>query len=76
MQIKECHTLAYLGCALDECLSEETMPLKVISKIKVRKRRFLSQRLRRLLYNALIQPHFDYASSARCPNLNNRLKSK
>ena len=41
-----------------------------------RKNRFLSLRLRRLLCNALIQPHFDYACSAWYPNLNNRLKSK
>ena len=38
--------------------------------------RFLSQPLRRLLCNALIQPHFDYAYSAWYPNLNNRWKSK
>ena len=58
------------------------MALKVISKINCRlrflyrKNRFLSQPLRRLLCNALIQPHFDYACSAWYPNLNNRLKSK
>ena len=58
------------------------MALKVISKINCRlrflyrKNRFLSQPLRRLLCNALIQPHFDYACSALYPNLNNRLKSK
>ena len=82
MQIKQYHTVTYLGCALDENLSGETMALKVISKINCRlrflyrKNRFLSQRLRRLLCNALIQPHFDYACSAWYPNLNNRLKSK
>ena len=58
------------------------MALKVISKINCRlrflyrKNRFLSQPLLRLLCNALIQPHFDYACSAWYPNLNNRLKSK
>ena len=58
------------------------MALKVISKISCRlrflyrKNRFLSQPLRRLLCNALIPPHFDYACSAWYPNLNNRLKSK
>ena len=40
------------------------------------KSRFLSQSLRRLFYNALIQTHYDYAYSAWYPNLNNRLKSK
>ena len=58
------------------------MTLKVIGKINCRlrflyrKNRFLSQPLRRLLCNALIQPHFDYACSAKYPNLNNWLKSK
>ena len=33
------------------------------------------QPLRRLLCNALIQPHFDFACSAWYPNLNNRLQS-
>ena len=58
------------------------MALKVISKINCRlrflnrKHRFLSQPLRRLLCNVLIQPHFDYVCSAWYPNLNNRLRSK
>ena len=58
------------------------MALKVVSKINCRlrflyrKNRFLLQSLCRLLCNALIQPHFDYACSAWYPNLNNRLKSK
>ena len=80
IQIKQYHTITYLGCALDENLSGETMALKVIRKINFRflyrKNRFLSQPLSRLLCNALIQPHFDYACSAWYPNLNNRLKSK
>ena len=82
MQIKQYHTVTYLGCALDENLSGEITALKVISKINCRirflyrKNRFLSQRLCRLLCNALIQPLFDYACSGWYPNLNNRLKSK
>ena len=32
--------------------------------------------MRRLLCNALIQPHFDYASSAWYPNLSRKLKNK
>ena len=58
------------------------MALKVINKINSRlrflytKNIFLSQPLRRLLCNPLIQPHFNYACSAWYPNLNNRLKSK
>ena len=83
IQIKQYHTVTYLGCVIDENLSGETMVLKVISKISCRlsflyrKNRFLSQPLlHRLLCIALIQPHFDYACSAWYPNLNNRLKSK
>ena len=56
--------------------------MKVISKINCRlrffyrKNRFLSQPPQRLLCNALIQPHFDYACSAWYLDLNSRLKSK
>ena len=82
IHIKQYHTVTYLGCLLDETLSGESMALKVINKINsrlrflYRKNRFLSPPLRRLLCNSLIQPHFDYACSAWCPNLNKRLKSK
>ena len=40
MQIKQQHTVSYLGCALDESRSGETMVLKVISKINCRLRFF------------------------------------
>ena len=43
---------------------------------KYRKNRFLSQPLRRLLCNAIIQPHFDYGCSAWYPYLNKSLKKK
>ena len=35
IQIKQYLTVTYLGCALDENLSGETMDLKVISKIRL-----------------------------------------
>ena len=41
-----------------------------------RKSRFLTLTLRRLLCNALIQPHFDYACSAWYPNLTKKLKNR
>ena len=41
-----------------------------------RKKHFLTPRSRRLLCNALIQPRFDYACTARYPNLNKKLKNK
>ena len=36
----------------------------------------MSPQLRRLLCNALIQPHFDYACSVWYPNLNKKFKTK
>ena len=67
---------------LDETMSGETMALSVINKINnklkflYRKNRFLTPTPRRLLCNALIQPHFDYACSAWYPNLSKKLKNK
>ena len=58
------------------------MAVNVASKINTplkclyRKNKFLSPQLRRLLCNALIQPHFDYACSVWYPNLNKKLKTK
>ena len=63
-------------------MSREPMALKVINKINLRlrflhrKNKFLTPALRRLLCNALIQPHFDYASSAWYPNLTQKMKNK
>ena len=82
VHIKQYHTVSYLGCVLDENLSGEPMALQVIKKINTRlrflyrKNRFLSQPLRRLLCNAIIQPHFDYGCSAWYPSLNKSLKKK
>jgi len=58
------------------------MALKIISKVNnrlrflYRKNKFLTPSLRRLLCNALIQPHFDYACTAWYPSLNKNLKKK
>ena len=63
-------------------MSRETMALSVINKINnklkflYRKNKFLTPTLRRLLCNALIQPHSDYACSAWYPNLNKKLKNR
>ena len=65
-----------------ESLSREAMALKVINKIncrmkfQYRKNKYLTPYLKRLLVNALIQPHFDYVCSAWYPNLNKKLKCK
>ena len=51
---------------------------KVTSKLEFlyRKNRLLSKDLRRLLCNAVIQPHFDYAWAAWYANLNKKYKNK
>ena len=82
IQIKQHSKVTYLGCVLDEDLSGETMATKVTGKINsrlkffYRKNKFLTSSLRRLLCNALIQPHFDYACSAWYPNLTQNLNKK
>ena len=58
------------------------MALHVLKKLNgklkflYRKSKLLSPSLRRLLCNALIQLHFDYACTAWFPNLNQSLKKK
>ena len=82
IKIKQHSQVNYLGCILDETLNGESMALKVLNKVNsklkflYRKNKFLTPSLRRLLCNALIQPHFDYACSAWYPNLNKALKKK
>ena len=61
-------------------MSGEPMALKVVNKVNgklkflYQKNSFLTLGLRRMLCNALIQPHFDYACSTWYPNLNVKLK--
>ena len=74
IEIKQYSKVTYLGCLLDETMSGESMALKTIKKINqklkflYRKNQFFTPELRRLLCNAIIQPHFDYACSAWYPN--------
>ena len=80
--IKQHSKVPYLGCILDETLSGESMALKVIQKINMklrflyRKNKFLTPLLRRMLCNAIIQPHFDYACLVWYSNLTKALKNK
>ena len=80
IEIKQHAKVKYLGCILDESLSGESMALNVIDKINSRlkflhrQNRFLTPPLCRLLCNALIQPLFDYASTAWFPNLAKKLR--
>ena len=63
-------------------MSGEPMAYKTIKKINsrlkylFRKKHFLTPRLRWLLCNALVQPHFDYGCTAWYPNLNKKLENK
>ena len=58
------------------------MAMQVLGKINgrlkflYRKEKFLTPSLKRLLCNALIQPHFDFACLAWYPNLNKKTKKK
>ena len=81
-KIKQYSNVLYLGCILDESMSGELMALRAIKKINdrlkflYRKKSFLSPALRRLLCNAIIQPHFDYACSSWYFNLTQAFKKK
>ena len=81
-EIKQHTKVNYLGCILDESLSGESMGLYVLKKVNsklkflYRKNKFLPPPLRRLLCNAIIQPHFDYACIAWFPNLNKSIRKK
>ena len=82
IQIKHHLKVKCLGCMLGDTMSGETMALFVINKINnklkflYRKNRFLTSTLRRLLCNALSQPHFDDACSTWYPNLTKKLKNR
>ena len=77
VKIKQYSNVTYLNCELDESLSGEAIN-KINGRLKFlyRKNRYLTPYLKRLLCNALIQSHFDYASSAWYPNLNKKFKRK
>ncbi len=82
IKIKQHPQVTYLGCVLDSSLTGESMALHALKKVNAklkflyRKRSFLSTCLRRLLCNALIQPHFDFACLAWYPCLNKKFKKK
>ena len=82
IRIKQHPRVTYLSCIPEETMSEESMTHKVISivnarlKFLLRKNKYLTPNLRRLLCDALIQLHFDYAYSAGYPNLSKKLKNR
>ena len=75
-------TKSILFASKRRSLEREPIALKVINKINgklkflCRKNRYLTKELRRMLCNALIQPHFGYAYPAWYPNLNKKTKKK
>ena len=81
-KLKQYKSVTYLGCQLDEKNSGETMAVEVIKKINGklkflwRKHKFMTPALKRLLCNAIVQPHFDFAVSAWYPNLTKKLLNK
>ena len=81
-KIKQHSSVTYLGCILDDSLSGRSMALNVLKKVNCRLRflyrikRYLNPALKRMLCNALIQPHFDYACKSWYPFLTDNLKNK
>ena len=74
--------MVYLGSTLESTLLGDDIGLKALGKINgrlnflYRKQGFLTPSLKRLLCNALIQPHFDFACLAWYTNLQKKLKKK
>ena len=82
IKIKQHSQVLYLGCILDNKMSGNPMASKVLGKINgkikflYRKQSFLNSHLKRLLCNALIQPHFDFACLAWYTGLNKKLEKE
>ena len=81
-RIKQQHMVIYLGCCLDANSSRESMIMKSIRKINTKlqflytQNGFLNPKLRMLLCNPLIQPHFDYACISWFPLINQKMRNK
>ena len=74
--------MEYLGCFLDYNLNGETMARKVLNKINgklkfsYKQATFLNPTCKRLLCNALIQPHFDHGCTSWYPLLSKVFKKR
>ena len=72
----------YLGYCLHANLSGESMTMTSLRKMNTklqflyRQNEFLNPKLRRLLCNSLIQPHFDYACISWYPLINKKMKNE
>ena len=75
-------SIKYLGCTLDNNLSGESMALQVIQKVNQRGKflartsSFLNRSALEILAGALIQCHFDYASTSWYTGISAALKHK
>ena len=73
--LKQHNTVEYLGCYLDSNLNRESMARRVLKKINTKLNFlwkqciYLKYSSRRLLCNALVQPHFDYGCTSWYPLL-------
>ena len=82
INIKQQAQVTYFRCVLDKSMSGEPMALKFVNKINrelkflYRKNKFPTPELRRVLCDALIKPHFDYACIAWYPSLKEKTKKK
>ena len=80
--LKQHNTVEYLRCYLDSNLNGESMARGVLKKIHTNlnflwmQSNYLNYSSRRLLCNALIQPHFDYVYTLWYPVLSKPLKTK
>ena len=80
--INQHKTVEYLGCQLDSKLSGEAMASNALQKMNAKLKllycqsRYLTPACRKLLCNALIQPHFDYRCSSWVLLLKENLKLK
>ena len=80
--IRQYNCVEYFDCFLDYNLNGETMARKILKKINdklkflYRQAHFLNPSCKRLLCNALIQPHFDYGCTSWYPLLNKTFKKR
>ena len=80
--LQQHNTVEYIGCYLDSNFKGVSMARRVLKKINFklnfwwRKSNYLNYSSRRLLCNALIQPHFDYGCTPWYPLLSKALKTE
>ena len=80
--INNTDTVTYLGAIIDSCLTGEHMAERVLKKVNsrlkflFRKSRYLTRKTKKLLYNSLIQCHYDYSCSFWYSSITQKTKNK